>query len=178
MMGKAALYFVFDSHDACHSIETGPGSIHPSVLEQQKNPKQQPPLTQRRDQVDFQKSVRQTIEEIKLENPNKFRLERFGKAMTGTDGWEAPGAILNGQQQNDQSCQRVYLLRHASGFDWQSLPPQGIVVDVGGGIGSTSMLLATAFSAASSGDEGRLKFIIQDRAVVCEMGEKVSTPVI
>lgn len=48
-----------------------------------------------------------------------------------------------------------------------------MVVDVGGGIGSTSMLLATAFSAASAGDEGHLKFIIQDRAVVCEMGEKV-----
>jgi hypothetical protein len=59
------------------------------------------------------------------------------------------------------------------GFDWRSLPPQSVVVDVGGGIGSTSMLLATAFSAASSGDEGHLKFIIQDRAVVCEMGEKV-----
>jgi hypothetical protein len=59
------------------------------------------------------------------------------------------------------------------GFDWRSLPPQSVVVDVGGGIGSTSMLLATAFSAASSGDEDRLKFIIQDRAVVCEMGEQV-----
>lgn len=29
-------------------------------------------------------------------NPNRFRLERFGKAMSGTDGWEAPGAVLNG----------------------------------------------------------------------------------
>jgi len=30
-------------------------------------------------------------------NPNRFRLERFGKAMSGTDGWEAPGAVLNGK---------------------------------------------------------------------------------
>lgn len=31
-----------------------------------------------------------------LSNPNRFRLERFGKAMTGTEYWEAPGAVLNG----------------------------------------------------------------------------------
>ncbi|KDR70150.1 hypothetical protein GALMADRAFT_76264 [Galerina marginata CBS 339.88] len=86
---------------------------------------------------------------------NRFRLERFGKAMSGTDGWEAPGAVLNG-------------------FDWNSLPRGSVVVDVGGGIGSTSMLLATAFSSsAESGDEGLgLQFIIQDRPVVCDMGEK------
>jgi hypothetical protein len=28
-------------------------------------------------------------------NANRFRLERFGKAMSGTCSWEAPGAILN-----------------------------------------------------------------------------------
>ena len=63
-----------------------------------------------------------------------------------------------------------------SGFDWQSLLPGGIVVDVGGGIGSTSMLLATAFSSSASSEDGEglaLRFIIQDRPVVCEMGEKV-----
>ena len=45
------------------------------------------------------------------------------------------------------------------------------MVDVGGGIGSTSMLLASAFSSAE-GELG-LKFVIQDRPVVVEMGEKV-----
>ncbi|KAF8629507.1 hypothetical protein AX17_005633 [Amanita inopinata Kibby_2008] len=86
------------------------------------------------------------------ENPNRFRLERFGKAMTGTGSWEAPGAIFNG-------------------FDWHLLPKNSIVVDVGGGIGSTSMLLASAFS--SEEDEGAgLKFIIQDRPVVVELGKK------
>ncbi|KIM43500.1 hypothetical protein M413DRAFT_18022 [Hebeloma cylindrosporum] len=82
-------------------------------------------------------------------NSNRFRLERFGKAMSGTDGWETPGAVLNG-------------------FDWHSLAHGSTVVDVGGGIGSTTMLLATAFASEGLG----LKFIIQDRPVVCEMGEK------
>ena len=28
-------------------------------------------------------------------NANRFRLERFGKAMSGTSSWEVPSAILN-----------------------------------------------------------------------------------
>ncbi|KAL0959228.1 hypothetical protein HGRIS_014504 [Hohenbuehelia grisea] len=85
---------------------------------------------------------------------NRFRLERFGKAMVGTGSWEAPGAVLNG-------------------FGWGSLPPGSTIVDVGGGIGSTSMLLAQAFSAGpDDGGDLRMKFIIQDRPVVVEMGEK------
>lgn len=48
-----------------------------------------------------------------------------------------------------------------------------MIVDVGGGIGSTSMLLASAFS--SSTDQNlEFHFVIQDRAVVVEMGEKVT----
>ena len=45
-------------------------------------------------------------------------------------------------------------------------------MDVGGGIGSTTMLLASAFSSSVEGGLG-LKFVIQDRPVVVEMGEKV-----
>jgi hypothetical protein len=30
-------------------------------------------------------------------NPNRFRLERFGKAMSGSVSWEAPSAVLNGR---------------------------------------------------------------------------------
>lgn len=59
------------------------------------------------------------------------------------------------------------------GFDWQSLPRGSVVVDVGGGIGSTSMLLASAFSGIDGhGDEDSLglKFVIQDRGVVVDMG--------
>ncbi|KAJ7449160.1 O-methyltransferase, partial [Mycena latifolia] len=89
-------------------------------------------------------------------NPNRFRLERFGKAMAGTGSWEAPGAVLHG-------------------FDWGALPRGSIVVDVGGGIGSTSMLLASAYADETEGGGGAgggLRFVIQDRPVVVEMGEK------
>ncbi|KAK0200006.1 hypothetical protein DFS33DRAFT_1388306 [Desarmillaria ectypa] len=88
-----------------------------------------------------------------LLNSNRYRLERFGAAMTGTDSWEVPGAVLNG-------------------FDWHALPRGSVVVDVGGGIGSTSMFLAHAFSHPIDEDNIGLKFIIQDRPVVVEMGEQ------
>ncbi|KAK7052486.1 O-methyltransferase [Favolaschia claudopus] len=86
-------------------------------------------------------------------NPNQFRLERFGKAMAGTGGWEAPGAVLQG-------------------FDWASLPQGSVIVDVGGGIGSTSMLLASAYADVDADGSGGLRFVIQDRPVVVELGEK------
>lgn len=74
--------------------------------------------------------------------------------------------------------------KHFSGFDWHSLPYGSTIVDVGGGIGSSSMMLASVFSATRSDAadqasmEGRsealgFKFVVQDRPVVCEMGEKV-----
>ncbi|KAH9942675.1 hypothetical protein B0H21DRAFT_520593 [Amylocystis lapponica] len=80
-----------------------------------------------------------------LERPgNAARLRRFGRAMTGTGAWEVPGAIIDG-------------------FPWNELPQDAIVVDVGGGIGSTSMLLARTFS--------HLRFLVQDRPQVVAMGE-------
>lgn len=42
-----------------------------------------------------------------------------------------------------------------SAFDWDGLPPDGFVVDVGGGIGSTAMFLGTRCE--------NLRFVIQDR---------------
>ena len=47
-----------------------------------------------------------------------------------------------------------------------------MVVDVGGGIGSTSMLLASAFYSTDESGLG-LEFVIRDRPVVIKMGEKV-----
>ncbi len=67
---------------------------------------------------------------------------------------------------------RNLTLMLSTGFDWQLLPRGSIVVDVGGGIGSTSMFLAHAFSNPSDEDTLGLRFIIQDRKVVVEMGEK------
>lgn len=101
---------------------------------------------------------------------NMYRLKRFGKAMMGTASWEVPGAVLNGQYSILMIfCRLVSDLFSPlyAGFDWSSLPPGSIIVDVGGGIGSTSMSLANEFI------DNRLKFIIQDRPVVVEMGEKV-----
>jgi len=69
------------------------------------------------------------------------------------------------------------------GYDWHALPRGSVIVDVGGGIGSTTMVLANAFSrcgascpSPSGDDEGLdlgLEFVIQDRQVVVEMGVKV-----
>lgn len=32
---------------------------------------------------------------IQTSAPNKYRLERFGKAMTGNSAWDTPGGFLN-----------------------------------------------------------------------------------
>ncbi|KAI0780347.1 S-adenosyl-L-methionine-dependent methyltransferase [Trametes elegans] len=79
-----------------------------------------------------------------LEKPgNEYRLKRFGPAMTGTAAWEVPGAII-------------------AAFPWQDLHEGSLIVDVGGGIGSTSMLLAHTFP--------HLRFMIQDRPQVANHG--------
>ncbi|KIJ64089.1 hypothetical protein HYDPIDRAFT_91366, partial [Hydnomerulius pinastri MD-312] len=80
------------------------------------------------------------------DQPKSFRLERFSKAMTGTSGWEAPGAIL-------------------SAFDWHSLPRGSTIIDVGGGIGST-----TIASDESPNEDMHFRFIVQDRPVVTGLG--------
>lgn len=96
---------------------------------------------------------------------NEFRLKRFGKAMTGTEKWEVPGSIIGGERSNN-SVQHLSLTFIPTGFPWHELPNRSVVVDVGGGIGSTSMLLANAFP--------QLRFVVQDRAPVAEMGRSVS----
>jgi hypothetical protein len=49
-------------------------------------------------------------------------------------------------------------------FNWNSLAHGSMIVDVGGGIGSTTMLLAAALDEGGLG----LKFMFQDRLVVVE----------
>ncbi|KZT18736.1 hypothetical protein NEOLEDRAFT_1142978 [Neolentinus lepideus HHB14362 ss-1] len=79
------------------------------------------------------------------EKGNVGRLKRFGCAMTGSGGWEdvGGGGVL--------------------AFPWDTLPTGSLVVDVGGGIGSTSLLLAKKFE--------NLRFVVQDRVGVVKMGE-------
>ena len=61
-----------------------------------------------------------------------------------------------------------YRLKHPQGFDWAGLEEGSLVVDVGGGIGSTSMTLAKAFP--------HLRFCIQDRPKTVELGMTVRQP--
>jgi hypothetical protein len=88
--------FLFDS------VETGPGAIVP------------PSLGKCLDTIDPENSYwshqlhkdigtdskPSTRKSDTIKNSNRFRLERFGKAMSGTGSWEAPGAVLNGKRLN------------------------------------------------------------------------------
>lgn len=51
-------------------------------------------------------------------------------------------------------------------YDWKSLKKGDLVVDVGGGIGSTTLRLAQAFP--------ELRFVVQDRELNIPAGIKVS----
>ncbi|KIK57717.1 hypothetical protein GYMLUDRAFT_75330 [Collybiopsis luxurians FD-317 M1] len=77
------------------------------------------------------------------EPANETRLRRFGIAMNGVNSMQPPDAILNG-------------------FDWDSLPKGSTIVDVGGGIGVSSISLARAFD--------HLQFVVQDRPKVLQLG--------
>ncbi|KAI0824042.1 S-adenosyl-L-methionine-dependent methyltransferase [Trametes gibbosa] len=78
-----------------------------------------------------------------LELPeNKRRLADFGRAMFAVRAWEVSEHIVDA-------------------FPWANLPEDSVVVDVGGGIGSTSMVLAKAHP--------HLRLIVQDRPKVVEV---------
>jgi hypothetical protein len=53
-------------------------------------------------------------------------------------------------------------------FPFPELAEDALIVDVGGGIGSTTLRLAERFP--------KLRFIIQDREPVCKLGEDVPAP--
>ncbi|KAA1470992.1 S-adenosyl-L-methionine-dependent methyltransferase [Dentipellis sp. KUC8613] len=79
-----------------------------------------------------------------LEQPwNVMRLKRFGVAMDGVSKMQPPDSILKG-------------------FDWASLAEGSVVVDVGGGIGVSSITLVQAHP--------HLQCIVQDRPLVVEQG--------
>ncbi|KAI0737217.1 S-adenosyl-L-methionine-dependent methyltransferase [Daedaleopsis nitida] len=75
-----------------------------------------------------------------LELPeNTARFNRFGHAMTGTRQWETKDGILKG-------------------FSWEDLPQGSVLVDVGGGIGATTIIVADAHP--------HLRVVVEDRAQV------------
>jgi len=76
---------------------------------------------------------------------NAYRLRRFGAAMNGTRMSMSPGTTLNG-------------------YDWKSLKQDSLVVDVGGGVGSSVLELKVAFP--------HLRFVVQDRPKVIDDAAK------
>ncbi|KAF8334399.1 S-adenosyl-L-methionine-dependent methyltransferase [Amanita rubescens] len=80
------------------------------------------------------------------EPQNAFRQRRFDIGMRGTQVATTTGPVM-------------------SSYDWKSLPADSLIVDVGGGIGSTSIPLYKAFS--------QLKIVVQDRKPVVETGIEI-----
>ncbi|KAI0666975.1 S-adenosyl-L-methionine-dependent methyltransferase [Trametes maxima] len=77
-----------------------------------------------------------------LELPeNRARLHRFGRAMAGTRQWETTENILHS-------------------FPWADLAPGSLLVDVGGGLGITSSVVARAHN--------HIKVVVEDRPQVVE----------
>lgn len=100
-----------------------------------------------------------------LEAPgNSSRRRRFAAGMTGLSNATYSSAILEGMI---SICHSIMHINVVPGFEWKELPKDSVVVDVGGGVGSQSLLLAKAFD--------HLKLIVQDRpAVVTENAPGVS----
>ncbi|KAJ8501510.1 hypothetical protein ONZ45_g12125 [Pleurotus djamor] len=72
---------------------------------------------------------------------NEHRLKRFAAAMEGSSKADPPNAIH-------------------MGFKWGDLPKDTVVVDVGGGLGHTTMKIAQ--------EHKHLKYIVQDRPLVID----------
>ncbi|KAJ6535743.1 S-adenosyl-L-methionine-dependent methyltransferase [Mycena capillaripes] len=76
----------------------------------------------------------------------QFRHKRFGIAMEGVQALQPPDAILKA-------------------YDWTSLVPESLVVDVGGGVGTSCLALAPQFP--------KLKFVVQDLEGVVAQGKEL-----
>ncbi|KAJ6471347.1 S-adenosyl-L-methionine-dependent methyltransferase [Mycena sanguinolenta] len=78
----------------------------------------------------------------------KFRMSRFGLGLAGATAMPGRNAILHG-------------------FSWETYPQGSLVVDVGGGVGSQSMIVARK--------NPQLSFVVQDRAPVTKEALEVWT---
>lgn len=100
---------------------------------------------------------------------NKARLSEFGRAMTGARLWEVAENVIGGTVQcttlQGESAERTYPMYHAA-YPWNELPKDSVVVDVGGGVGSTSVVLANAYP--------HLWFVVEDRKQVVDIAPSVS----
>ncbi|KAG5727433.1 Sterigmatocystin 8-O-methyltransferase [Termitomyces sp. T112] len=76
---------------------------------------------------------------------NAYRLRLFGIAMKGATAMHLPNLLLEL-------------------FDWSALPEDALVVDVGGGIGSSARTVLDAYP--------KLKFVVQDMPQVVDDGAK------
>ena len=93
-----------------------------------------------------------------------MRETRFGVAMEVTKKTEDPASVLKGLSS------RIYfglsfVLTSCSGYNWAMIPKGSVVVDVGGGVGTVSMIIAKAHE--------HLKIIVQDRPAVADNGKRV-----
>lgn len=78
-------------------VEVGPGDVSPAAVGLPPPKAKSAVGTVLRNGHMKGKKSKDLTQECEGEiNPNKYRLERFGTAMSGTGSWEAPGAILNG----------------------------------------------------------------------------------
>jgi len=83
--------------------------------------------------------------------------------MAGTEGWTgASDAELCGKL---TVYSKKQIANVSIAFPFPELTEDALIVDVGGGIGSTTLRLAERFP--------KLRFIIQDREPVCKLGEDV-----
>ncbi|KAH9484885.1 4-O-methyltransferase 1 [Psilocybe cubensis] len=90
--------------------------------------------------------VKTTFWETLAQPDQEYRQRRFDIAMKGVAALESADAILKA-------------------YDWESLPKDSVVVDVGGGVGATSMVLAKNIP--------NVKIVVQDQPTVIAEG---STP--
>ena len=88
---------------------------------------------------------------------NELRLARFGAAMNGMKNMSPVEAILEGLSMLRLEHHHV-MFETLSGYTWGQLPEGSLVVDIGGGVGSQSLVLAK--------HHPQLRFIVQDRETV------------